>query len=246
MNSRDTDRKTPGDDIQALLFDVFGTVVDWRDSITREMCRFAETNALQADWQQFALDWRALYQPAMQAVRSGERGYVKLDVLHRENLQQLIKEYHLDHLTDDQLDHINRIWHRLQPWADTLPGMHRLHRKYLLASLSNGNIALLANMARHNGIPWDAILGSEPTRGYKPQPEVYLQSVDMLGLSPAQCLMVAAHNEDLRAARALGLQTAYVNRPTEYGASQTVDKEAEEDWDYCADSMTDLAQQLGC
>lgn len=233
-------------EIKALLFDVFGTVVDWRGSIAREMQRFGETHKIKQDWQQFALDWRALYQPAMENIRSGDRGYVKLDQLHRENLQQLLHKYELEALTEQQLDHINRVWHRLQPWADTLPGMHRLKKNYVLASVSNGNVALMVNMARHSAIPWDMILGSETAQGYKPQDRVYLHSAQMLGLEPAQCMMVAAHNDDLQAARALGFKTAYINRPYEYGESQVNDLQAEEVWDIVGEYMTDIAAGLGC
>lgn len=231
----------------ALLFDVFGTVVDWKGSITRELSDYADTHSLPpVDWQQFALDWRALYQPAMEKIRSGDRGYVRLDTLHRENLLALLPKYGLTNLADEQIDHINQVWHRLQPWPDCLPGMYRLRRHYILASLSNGNIALMVNMARHSSIPWDAILGSEPTRGYKPQPQVYLKSAEMLGLTPEQCLMVAAHNDDLRAAAELGFATAYINRPYEYGAAQSVDFQADEEWTFVSDSMTGLATLLGC
>jgi len=181
----------------------------------------------------------------MQRIRSGERGYVPLDDLHRENLRSLLPKYGLEDLDDDTVEHINTMWHRLQPWADSLPGMYRLRRQYVLASLSNGNIALLVNMARHSSIPWDAILGSEPTRGYKPEPKVYLHSAEMLGLTPEQCLMVAAHNDDLRAASTLGFKTAYVNRPDEYGENQSTDLAAEENWDIVCESMTELAEKLG-
>ncbi len=233
-------------EIKALLFDVFGTVVDWRRSITTEMRRFGEEQGIDQDWEQFALDWRALYQPAMEGIRSGERGYVKLDQLHRENLQQLLLAYGLEALTKAQLDHINRAWHRLQPWADTLPGMNRLKKDYVLASVSNGNVALLVNMAKHSAIPWDMILGSETAQGYKPQDRVYLHSAQMLGLEPAQCMMVAAHNDDLRAARALGFKTAYINRPNEYGEGQVNDLKADQTWDIVGEYMTDIADALGC
>lgn len=229
-----------------MLFDVFGTVVDWRGSITREMDRFGKDLGIDQDWQQFTLDWRALYEPAMEAVRSGERGYVKLDVLHRENLLQLLPAYQLQSLDDQAIDDVNRCWHRLQPWADSLPGMFRLKKKFILASLSNGNVALMVNMARHSNIPWDAILGSEPSGAYKPQPEVYLKSIELLGLQANECIMVAAHNSDLSAARELGLQTAYINRPYEYGKAQTRDFHAEQNWDYCGDTMTDIADLLNC
>ena len=232
--------------IKALLFDVFGTVVDWRGSITRDMQRFGEAHDIKQDWQQFALDWRALYQPAMESIRAGNRGYVKLDQLHRENLQLLLESYQLDSLEETQLMHINRVWHRLQPWADTLPGMYRLKKDHVLASLSNGNIALIVNMAKHSAIPWDMILGSETSQGYKPQEKVYLHSAEMLGLTPEQCMMVAAHNDDLQAARALGFKTAYINRPYEYGAAQTKDFDAESDWEIVGESMTDVADALGC
>lgn len=231
---------------KALLFDVFGTVVDWRGSIDREMQAFGKAHSIEQDWQQFALDWRALYEPAMEKIREGGRGYVKLDLLHRENLHQLLSDYGLQDLDESQLQHINTAWHRLRPWADTLPGMYRLKRNFTLASLSNANIALMVNLSRHSAIPWDAILGSEPTRGYKPQAHVYLDSVEMLGLKPHQCLMVAAHNDDLYAARELGLQTAYINRPYEYGHAQTVDNQAEHEWDIVCESMTELADALGC
>lgn len=231
----------------ALLFDVFGTVVDWKGSITRELGSYAQTCHLpEVDWEQFALDWRALYQPAMEKIRSGDRGYLKLDTLHRENLQALLPQHGLTDLTEQQIDHINRVWHRLQPWPDCLPGMYRLRKHFILGSLSNGNVALMVNMARHSAIPWDVILGSEPTRGYKPQPQVYLKSADMLGLTPQQCIMVAAHNDDLRAAAELGFATAYINRPYEYGAAQSVDFQAEEKWTFVSDSMTGLATLLDC
>lgn len=232
--------------IKALLFDVFGTVVDWRGSITKEMQRFGEAQQIDQNWEQFALDWRALYQPAMEQIRSGDRGYVKLDQLHKENLQQLVHQYGLEGFSDAQLDNINRVWHRLQPWADTLPGMNRLRKNYILASLSNGNVSLMVNMAKYSSIPWDMILGSETAQGYKPQNKVYTHSAQMLGLAPEQCMMVAAHNDDLYAARALGFKTAYINRPYEYGAAQKNDLKAEAEWDIVGEYMTDIADSLNC
>jgi len=232
--------------VKALLFDVFGTVVDWRGTITREMQRFGSKHGINQDWNQFALDWRALYQPSMESIRDGSRGYVKLDQLHRENLQQLLVDYQLDSFDEQQLDHINRVWHRMEPWADVLPGMQRLRKRFVLGSLSNGNVALIVNMAKHSGIPWDMILGSETAQGYKPQEKVYMHGVNMLDLEPQQCMMVAAHNYDLRAARALGLKTAYINRPYEYGKGQSEDLNAEEQWDIVGDYMTDIATALDC
>jgi len=233
-------------EIKALLFDVFGTVVDWRGSIIREMTRYGKTQQNHQNWEQFALDWRALYQPAMEGIRSGERGYVKLDQLHRENLQQLVDKYELQALSEEQLDYVNRVWHRLQPWADVLPGMNRLKKNYVLASLSNGNVELIINMARHSAIAWDMILGSETAQGYKPQDKVYIHGAQMLGLQPEQCMMVAAHNDDLQAARSLGFKTAYINRPYEYGNAQNSDLQAEQDWDIIGEYMTDIADALGC
>jgi len=230
---------------KALLFDVFGTVVDWRRSIIAELTQFFGQRGIEKDWEQFALDWRALYQPAMERVRSGERGYVVLDTMHKENLMQLLPGYDLHDLSDDDIDHLNRVWHRLQPWADTLPGMYRLRKQFMLGTLSNGNIALLANMAKHSSIPWDAILGSEPAQGYKPEHKVYLKSAAMFGLTPEQCIMVAAHNEDLEVAAELGFATAYINRPDEYGVAQNKNLHAEQEWTFVCDSMTELATKLG-
>lgn len=230
-------------DVKALLFDVFGTVVDWRSSITAEMQQIGSRHSIDQDWEQFALDWRALYEPAMETIRSGERGYIKLDQLHRENLDQLLVRYQLDKLDNTELDNINRIWHRLQPWPDVLPALHELRKHQVLASLSNANVALMVNMAKHSDIPFDMILGSEIAQGYKPQSKVYLQAAQMLDLAPEQCMMVAAHNYDLHKARSLGFRTAYVNRPSEYGKGQVKDLNAEEDWDIVGDSMADVERQ---
>ncbi len=230
---------------KALLFDIFGTVVDWRQSLAHELSVYFGERDINRDWEQFALDWRSLYQPAMERVRSGDRGYVILDVLHEENLRELLPKYELEHLSDDEIHHLTRAWHRLVPWVDTLPGLYRMKRKYILGTLSNGNIALMVNMARHSALPWDAILGSEPTQGYKPQPEVYLKSVEMLGLTPPECVMVAAHNNDLAAAEALGFATAFVKRANEYGPNQTTDQQADSAWTFVCDSMIELADELG-
>ncbi len=230
--------------IKALLFDVFGTVVDWRASIRNDLEQWFTPLGISRDWEAFAQDWRALYQPAMERVRNGQRGYVRLDILHRESLDSLLPTYDLADLSADQRDHINRIWHRLQPWDDVLPGLLQLKPQFILATLSNGNIELMVNMARNANLPWDMILGAEVAQAYKPDPQAYLVSMDMLGLEPAQCLMVAAHNEDLRQASSLGMKTAFISRPTEYGDRQTVDFAAEEAWDFDCPSMIDLANRL--
>jgi len=231
--------------VKALTFDVFGTVVDWRASIIREGEAFAKPRGLSVDWAAFADRWRAMYQPAMEEVRSGKRGWTKLDDLHRESLGKIVAEFGIKGVMAGDLDDLNRAWHRLDPWADAVPGLTRLKRKYVLATLSNGNVALLVNMAKRAGLPWDAILGAEVTRFYKPQPGCYLGTAAMLGLKPDECALVAAHNNDLAVASGLGFKTVFVPRQ-EHGPGQTKDLTAERDWDVVARDFFDLADQLGC
>ncbi len=231
---------------KALLFDVFGTVVDWRGSIIAEGEIFGQSRGLDMDWAAFADAWRAKYQPAMRRVREGERGWVKLDDLHRENLLELLEEFSITGLTEDEIDHWNRVWHRLDPWPDTVAGLTRLKSKFVLATLSNGNVALLVNMAKRAGLPWDAVLGAEVAGYYKPEREAYLKTAEFLGLTPGECLMVAAHNNDLMAAAGCGLGTAFVCRPGEYGPAQTTDRSAENEYNFVATDFKDLAIQLGC
>ena len=233
-------------DVKALTFDVFGTVVDWRSSIIREGEALGRCKDIIVDWAKFADAWRAGYEPAMARVRDGELPWTKLDDLHRANLDQLLDECGIGGLSEDEIDHLNRGWHRLDAWPDTVEGLNRLRRKYILATLSNGNVALLVNMAKRAGLPWDAILGPEVARHYKPQPEAYLSTADYLGLQPGQCMMVAAHNYDLVAASRLGFRTAFVARPTEYGPNQTKDLTAEHEFDIVAESFFGLADKLGC
>ena len=231
---------------KALLFDVFGTVVDWRGSIIAEGQAFGRARGLDVDWAAFADGWRAKYQPAMQRVRDGQIGWVKLDDLHRQNLDELLEEMAITCLTRDETDHWNRVWHRLNAWPDAVEGLTKLKNKFILATLSNGNVALIVNMAKHAGLPWDAVLGAEVAGHYKPQPEAYLKTAQILGLAPEDCLMVAAHNSDLVAAGSCGLGTAFVSRPREFGMGQTADKDAENDYHYVARDFLDLADQLGC
>lgn len=231
---------------KALLFDVFGTVVDWRGSIIAEGQAFGRARGLDVDWAAFADGWRAKYQPAMQRVRDGQTGWVKLDDLHRQNLDELLEEMAITGLTRDEIDHWNRVWHRLNAWPDTIEGLTRLKTKFILATLSNGNVALIVNMAKHANLPWDAVLGAEVAGHYKPQPEAYLKTAQILALAPEDCLMVAAHNSDLVAAGSCGLGTAFVSRPRECGMGQTADKDAENDYHYVARDFLDLADQLGC
>jgi 2-haloacid dehalogenase len=236
------------EDVKALTFDVFGTVVDWRGSIAREAAELLGADkGLERDWNAFALSWRNRYQPAMERVRSGNRGFVKLDVLHRENLLEVLEEFEIAGLSEAEIDHLNFAWHRLDPWPDTVPGMSRLRTRYPLATLSNGNVALIVNMARRAGLPWDAVLGAEVARAYKPMPEAYLSAADMLGVAPAECMLVAAHNDDLMAAKAAGLGAAFVCRPTEVAdQDQTKDREPWDGVDVAATSFEDLADKLGC
>jgi 2-haloacid dehalogenase len=233
--------------VRALTFDVFGTVVDWRTSIAREGEALARRKGLtHVDWLRFADAWRALYQPALSRVRRGEQPWTRLDDLHRASLETLLKEFDVRGLDEAEVDDLNRAWHRLDPWPDAVPGLLRLRPRFVLATLSNGNVALIVNMARRAGLPWDAVLGAEVARHYKPQPEAYLTTADLLGLAPEQCMMVAAHNSDLAAASRLGFRTAFVLRPTEHGPRQTTDLRPERDWDVVASDFLDLADRLGC
>ena len=195
----------------------------------------------------FADAWRGLYQPAMDEVRSGRRGWTKLDDLHRESLVRLLGELKIGGLKEAEIDDLNRAWHRLDPWPDAVPGLTRLKSRYILATLSNGNIALMVNMAKRAGLPWDTILGAEVAGAYKPQPKAYLRSAELLGLQPAECLMVAAHPGDLKAAAGYGFRTAYVPRPLEHGPGQAgAPTQAPGEFDVVARDFMDLADQLGC
>jgi 2-haloacid dehalogenase len=235
----------PGD-VQALTFDVFGTVVDWRSSLVREGEEFGRAHGLTLDWTRFADAWRGLYQPMLERVRSGSLPWTKLDDLHRMALDRLLADFGVHGPAERDIDHLNRAWHRLDPWPDSVAGLTRLKRRFILATLSNGNVALIVNMARRAGLPWDAVLGAEVARHYKPQPEAYLITAAMLGLEPRQCVMVAAHNGDLAAAQKTGFRTAFVKRPTEHGPGQTTDLGPAQAWDVVADGFVDLAARLGC
>jgi len=226
---------------KAYLFDVFGTCVDWRSTIIREGAELNERHNLNVDWAVFADRWRSLYQPSMEQVRNGSRAWAILDELHRESLMNLVPEFGLQTLGSSDLDYLNHVWHRLDPWPDTVAGLSALKQRAVIGPLSNGNVALLVNMAKRAGLPWDVILGAEVARHYKPQPEAYLTAASLLGLEPSQCMMVAAHNSDLYAARDCGFATAFVCRPTEHGPSQAGDLEASEPWDVVTDSFIKLA-----
>lgn len=234
---------------KALAFDVFGTVVDWRTSIARESTGFLAAIGLgDCDPAAFADAWRAQYIAAMIGMRKSGREFVPLDALHREMLENALRERGADPAMLDQglLADWNRAWHRLDPWPDVAEGLARLKTRFPIVTLSNGNVALLMNMARRAGLPWDAILGAEVSGFYKPDPRAYLRTAELLGIAPGELCLVAAHHGDLAAARASGLQCAYVDRPQEYGGAPAPDAHHEQAWEWSAASFTDLAKMLGC
>ena len=232
--------------VKALTFDVFGTVVDWRGGIIREASALGRAKGLDGDWAKLADLWRSLYQPAMSRVSSGELPWTKLDDLHRMNLKQALDRLGIAGLSESEIEDFNRAWHRLDPWPDAIAGLSRLKRKFILVTLSNGNVALLVNMAKRSGLPWDAVLGAEVAGHYKPQPEAYLRTAELLGLAPQECMMVAAHNRDLVAAASCGFHTAFVLRSTEHGPDQKTDLRPEAEYDVVAGDFLDLAEKLGC
>jgi len=232
---------------KALIFDTFGTVVDWRGSIIAEGNAWGKAKRVEIDWAGFADRWRAGYAPAMEKVRRGELPWTKLDDLHRMILDELFMEFRMmPAMNEEEKDHWNRVWHRLKPWPDSVAGLTRLKKKFTIAPLSNGNVALLTDMAKNAGLPWDLIMSAELFEHYKPDPETYLGAARLLCLKPEQVMMVAAHNHDLKAARKYGLKTAFVARPTEYGPLQKRDFEAEAEWDIVAKDFHGIADRLGC
>jgi 2-haloacid dehalogenase len=231
--------------LRALAFDVFGTVVDWRSSIIREGQLLTQTKGLHVDWPKFADAWRDGYGPAMDRVRKREIPWTTIDGLHRLILNDLLKTFAIQGLSEEEIDHLNRVWHRLMPWPDAVPGLNRLRSRYILATLSNGNMALLVNMAKNAGLPWDCVLSAELSGHYKPDPEVYEIAPRFLGLSPSQVLMVAAHPGDLRAAQKVGLKTGHVPRPLERGPDGTVPSAPEAEFDVTAVDFLELANKLG-
>ncbi len=229
---------------KALAFDVFGTVVDWRSSIIREGQMLQAATGISTDWPAFADAWRAGYVPAMDRTRAAGAAWANIDVLHRQILDELVPRFGLQALSEAQLVRLNLLWHRLLPWPDTVGGMNRLRARYPLASLSNGNVCLLVNMARHAGLPWDAVLSGELIQRYKPDPEVYLMAARLLGVAPGELMKVAAHTNDLEAARACGLRTAYVHRATEFGPARIKPPVAAGAFDVVAADFYELATAL--
>ena len=233
-------------EVKAFTFDIFGTVVDWRGSIIREGRDVWAAKGVDVDWEAFADSWRDGYEPAMQRVRAGELPWMNIDALHRLILEGLLEQYQISSLSEGAKDQLNRVWHRLDPWPDVAAGLERIRRDAVVAALSNGNVALLVNMARHGGLCWDCVLSAELAEHYKPDPEVYQTAAALLGLEPHQVMMVAAHNGDLKGARAVGFRTAFVHRPREYGPSQTTDLVPDPSVDVVAKDFMELADLLGC
>jgi 2-haloacid dehalogenase len=227
--------------VQVLAFDIFGTVVDWHGSIAREMAQLHPD----VDGAAFALAWRAGYKPAMARVMKGELGWTLIDDLHRIILDGILPQFGLGHLDGEQRRHLNRVWHRLAPWPDSVEGLTRLKRKFTICTLSNGNIGLLTNMAKRAGLPWDCVLSAEVFRAYKPDPATYLGVARVFDLHPAQVMLVAAHHEDLAGARACGLRTAYIERPLEFGAARPKDVGPAPGNDLHSRDLIELAAALG-
>jgi 2-haloacid dehalogenase len=232
----------PLTDVKALFFDVFGTLVDWRAGVARDAKLVLQSQGYSIDWTAFADAWRDRYQPAMEEVRSGRIPYTKLDILHRRTLGQIVSRFGLEQLDDTLLDRLTLAWHRLDAWKDVAAGLARLRERYLVAPVSNGNTLLMSDLARRNAFHWDAILGADVAKDFKPKPVVYLAAADAFDLSPTQCMMCAAHSGDLKAAASFGLRTAFIARPQEQpGTSETAPGVPV---DVVAHSIEDLATKL--
>jgi 2-haloacid dehalogenase len=239
-------------EVKALLFDVFGTVVDWRTGIAIEVQMIAKKYNIELNADDFADAWRAEYQPAMEQIRSGKRSFTILDILHLENLKKIAPRFYLNNLSNEDFNFLVTAWHRLPGWPDSSQGLNKLKKKFILATQSNGNIALMVNMAKYSNLSWDVILGAEVLGHYKPEPEAYIKACKALNLKPSECLMVAAHDDDLKAASLQGMKTAYVHRPFEYGKdklfdiAEVNDYKGNRNWDIMSKDFNDLAFKLGC
>lgn len=232
------------DDVKALVFDVFGTVVDWRGSLLRELGEFGRAKGAAVDWESFVDDWRKGYQPAMQRVRCGELPWTKIDDLHRMVLDTLLVKYRVGGLNGAEKELLNSAWHRLDPWPDAVAGLTRLKRRFIIGTLSNGNMALLVNMAKRAGLPWDVVLSAELVQHYKPDPQTYQMPPALLGLAPSQVMLVAAHPNDLAAAATQGLKTGYVKRPLEWGPGRPAHDAAGNSFDIVAEDFNQVAALL--
>jgi 2-haloacid dehalogenase len=231
--------------IKAIVFDTFGTLVDWRTSLVAQLTGFGQERGLQADWTALADAWRSSYEPSLDKVRRGATPWTVLDELHRASLIGLLPAFDLSSLTDQDIDFLVRGWHRLNPWPDVVPGLQRLRQRYIIGPLSNGNLSLMVNLAKFARLPWDVVFGADLFRHYKPDSETYLGVCDFLCLKPGQVMLGAAHNYDLRAADTLGLKTAFISRPTEFGPNQTTDLRPEGNWTIVAADIEDLAVKMG-
>lgn len=232
-------------EVKALAFDVFGTVVDYRSTIIKEGEELNQAKGWQVDWGRFSDEWRGRYRPSLARVIRGEWPWQKLDALHRLALEEVLAEFGLSGLSEAEKSQLNKVWHRLQPWPDAVAGLCRLRQKFIVATLSNGNLALLVNMAKHSGLPWDCILSAELFKAYKPEAQVYQGAASLLDLEPSEVMLVAAHPDDLRAAKAAGLKTAFVPRPLEAGPGKSPDLSSGPEFDLVAQDFLDLAEKLG-
>lgn len=232
--------------VKAIVFDVFGTVVDWRKSISREIRAVGERLSVDGDWEKFADRWRAGYSEGTRDVREGRREWMTADQMHRERLDILLKELGMSGLSEEETDQLNRAWHRLDPWPDAVDGLTKLKSKYIIGTLSNGNIGLLVNMAKHGGLPWDVVLSGELAGSYKPDPKVYLKAAELLGLEPQEVMMGAAHLGDLHGAAKVGLRTGFIARPDEYGSGdRKAELKADASIDVAASNYSEFAEKMG-
>ena len=233
--------------VKACVFDVFGTVVDWRSSVIADSISWGEAKGLRIDWEEFTDRWRLGYRPAMDKVRKGEMPWTTLDDLNRMILEDLLKQYKIEGLSEAEKANWTHVWRRLKPWPDSIEGLTRLKKKYIISPMSNGNVALMTHLAKFGGLPWDLILGSDLVRHYKPDREMYMSVLIYLDLKPEEVMMCAAHVPDLQAARRCGLRTGFVYRPNEYGGGPAgvPDKAKRGDFDVVSESIVDLAEQMG-
>jgi 2-haloacid dehalogenase len=232
-------------ELRALTFDTYGTLVDWRGTILDELRAFGAARRLDRDWGAFLTDWKSCYRAGMDMVNSGESPWITIDTMYRRRLDELLRIHDIADVGEREVEHLNQVWWRLRPWRDSVAGLTRLRKRYIITPLSNASFAGMVHLARSAALPWDCIITAENARRYKPAPEVYRTAIELLGLRPGEVMMVAAHNYDLAAARSHGMRTAFVPRPTEYGRAQSTDLAPESDWDVVAKDMEDLARILG-
>jgi 2-haloacid dehalogenase len=230
---------------RALTCDTYGTIVDWRGTILDELRTLGRTRGFDRDWEAFLTDWKSCYRDGMEKVNAGEWPWTTIDAIYRRQLDDLLRAYAIDGLSEREVEHLSQVWWRLRPWPDSVAGLTRLRQRYIITPLSNASFVGMVHLARSAGLPWDCIITAENAKRYKPAPEVYRTAIELLGLEPGQIMMVAAHNYDLAAARSHGMRTAFVPRPTEYGPAQSTDLAPESDWDVVAKDIGDLARILG-